>query len=146
MKYSHRLSDAVHILVYLELLGSNSGSAIAKSVNSNPSLIRRLIARMTKAGILSRRGQHGEGSIQLNRPASKVSLLDIYRAVEDHQHFLDVDQEVNRLHPLGRAMPAVLSDEYTRVQRAAEQEMEKISLQSIVDQVQTVMENDEGKE
>ena len=48
MKYSHRLSDAVHILVYLEILGSASSSTIADSVNSNPSLIRRLIARMVK--------------------------------------------------------------------------------------------------
>ena len=48
MKYSHRLSDAVHILVYLEILGSNSSSAIAENVNSNPSLIRRLIAHMVK--------------------------------------------------------------------------------------------------
>lgn len=135
MKYSHRLSDAVHILVYLEILGSNSSSAIADSVNSNPSLIRRLIARMVKAGILDRSGQRGEINIRLTRPAGKVNLLQIYQAVEDHQQFLDVDQEVNRLEPLGRSMPAVLSGEYDRIQKAAEQEMAKISLESIVDQV-----------
>ena len=99
MKYSHRLSDAVHILVYLEILGSNSSSAIAENVNSNPSLIRRLIAHMVKGGILERSGQHGEISIKLTRPAAQVSLLDIYQAVESHQEFLDVDQEINHLHP-----------------------------------------------
>ena len=141
MKYSHRLSDAVHILVYLEILGSNSSSAIADSVNSNPSLIRRLIARMVKAGILDRSGQRGEINIRLTRPAVKVNLLQIYQAVEDHQQFLDVDQEVNRLEPLGRSMPAVLSGEYDRVQTAAEQEMAKISLESIVDQVKGKIED-----
>ncbi|WP_283587068.1 Rrf2 family transcriptional regulator [Limosilactobacillus viscerum] len=141
MKYSHRLSDAVHILVYLEILGSNSSSAIADSVNSNPSLIRRLIARMVKAGILDRSGQRGEINIRLTRPAGKVNLLQIYQAVEDHQQFIDVDQEVNRLEPLGRSMPAVLSGEYDRVQTAAEQEMAKISLESIVDQVKGKIED-----
>lgn len=140
MKYSHRLSDAVHILVYLEILGSESSSTIADSVNSNPSLIRRLIARMVKAKILDRRGHHGEISIRLTRPASEITLLDIYRAVEDHQHFLDVDQEVNRLQPLSRNMPAVLAAEYDRVQTAAEQEMAQITLQTIVDQVRAKIE------
>ena len=135
MKYSHRLSDAVHILVYLEILGSNSSSAIAENVNSNPSLIRRLIAHMVKGGILERSGQHGEISIKLTRPAAQVSLLDIYQAVESHQEFLDVDQEINHLHPLSRCMPDVLGAAYQRVQTAAEQEMAQISLQSVVDQV-----------
>lgn len=140
MKYSHRLSDAVHILVYLEILGSNSSSTIADSVNSNPSLIRRLIARMVKAGILERSGQRGEINIQLTRPANEVNLLDVYRAVEDHQQFLDVDQEVNHLEPLGRSMPEILGNEYDRVQKAAEQEMAQISLASIVSQVKNKIE------
>lgn len=137
MKYSHRLSDAVHILVYLEILGSNSSSAIADNVNSNPSLIRRLVASMVKAGILQRSGHHGEITIKLTRPAAQVSLLDIYQAVESHQEFLDVDQEFNHHHPLSRCMPEVLTAEYERVQQAAEQEMAQIKLATIVDKVRT---------
>ena len=137
MKYSHRLSDAVHILVYLEILGSNSSSAIADNVNSNPSLIRRLVASMVKAGILQRSGHHGEITIKLTRPVAQVSLLDIYQAVESHQEFLDVDQEINHHHPLSRCMPGVLTAEYERVQQAAEQEMAQIKLATIVDKVRT---------
>lgn len=137
MKYSHRLSDAVHILVYLEILGSNSSSAIADNVNSNPSLIRRLVASMVKAGILQRSGHHGEIMIKLTRPVAQVSLLDIYQAVESHQEFLDVDQEINHHHPLSRCMPEVLTAEYERVQQAAEQEMAQIKLATIVDKVRT---------
>ena len=140
MKYSHRLSDAVHILVYIEILGSASSSTIADSVNSNPSLIRRLIARMVKAGILNRKGKGTEIALSLTRPANQVSLLDVYQAVEDHQHFLNVDQEVNHNQPLGRSMPAVLSEAYGQVQIAAEQEMAQIGLQSVVDAVRAKME------
>lgn len=135
MKYSHRLSDSVHILVYLNVLGSASSSTIADSVNSNPSLIRRLIARMVKAGILNRQGRGSEITISLTRPATKISLLDIYQAVEDHQHFLNVDQEVNHNQDLGRSMPEVLETAYKQVQTAAEQEMAQIDLQSIIDAV-----------
>ncbi|MDO4903134.1 MAG: Rrf2 family transcriptional regulator [Limosilactobacillus sp.] len=135
MKYSHRLSDAVHVLVYLDIHGSNSSSAIADSVNSNPSLIRRLVAAMVKAGILERSGPRGEITIRLTRPASEVSLRDIYHAVEDHLEFLNVDQEVNHSDPLGRCMPDVLGRSYDQVQEAAEKAMAQISLQSIIDQV-----------
>lgn len=139
MKYSHRLSDAVHILVYLEILGSASSSTIADSVNSNPSLIRRLIARMIKAQILERQGKGNEIEISLERPADKISLLDIYQAVEDHQHFLNVDQEVNHNQHLGRSMPLVLANIYDQVQMTAEQKMAQISLQSIITAVQGQM-------
>ena len=118
-------------------MGSNSSSAIADNVNSNPSLIRRLVASMVKAGILQRSGHHGEITIKLTRPAAQVSLLDIYQAVESHQEFLDVDQEINHHHPLSRCMPEVLTAEYERVQQAAEQEMAQIKLATIVDKVRT---------
>ena len=54
MKYSHRLSDAVHILTYLEIYHGQkiSSQDLAASVDANPSLIRSLIAKMVKAGIL----------------------------------------------------------------------------------------------
>ena len=51
MKYSHRLSDAVHILTYLEIYHGQkiSSQDLAASVDANPSLIRSLIAKMVKA-------------------------------------------------------------------------------------------------
>ena len=54
MKYSHRLSDAVHILTYLEIYHGQkiSSQDLAASADANPSLIRSLIAKMVKAGIL----------------------------------------------------------------------------------------------
>ena len=54
MKYSHRLSDAVHILTYLEIYHGQkiSSQDLAASVDANPSMIRSLIAKMVKAGIL----------------------------------------------------------------------------------------------
>lgn len=143
MKYSHRLSDAVHILVYLEILGSASSSTIADSVNSNPSLIRRLIARMVKAQILNRQGRGSEIKISLGRPATQVSLLDIYQAVEDHQHFLNVDPEVNHNQDLGRSMPTVLAGIYDEVQVTAEQRMAQISLQSIITAVRKQMQRED---
>ena len=50
MKYSHRLSDAVHILTYIgatEIVEDDlSSRAIAGSINSNPSLVRRLMSSL----------------------------------------------------------------------------------------------------
>ena len=66
MKSSHKLSDAVHILAYIELLPNDdlSSAAIARSVESNPSLIRRLMSQLTQAGLLTT--QAGKATPKLN--------------------------------------------------------------------------------
>ncbi|MDU4239240.1 MAG: transcriptional regulator, partial [Limosilactobacillus fermentum] len=46
MKYSHRVSDGVHVLsyVYLHQDTKISSARLASSIDSNPSLVRRLMS------------------------------------------------------------------------------------------------------
>ena len=68
------------------VLGYRYGSEItsatlAGSVNAEPSFVRRAVAKLSKAGIVTAtRGKHGACS--LARPPEQISLLDIYRASE----------------------------------------------------------------
>lgn len=57
MRFSNKLSDAVHILSYIDIYsdGDLSSQAIADSIGSNPSVVRRLMSRLTKAGLLQTR-------------------------------------------------------------------------------------------
>ena len=82
MKYSTKLSDALHILVFLGLgAGRRPTSArIAESVKTTPAYIRQLMAALKATGIItSMRGQANAG---LARSPGEITVLDVYRAVE----------------------------------------------------------------
>ena len=57
MKYSHKLSDAIHILAYIDIYADSdlSSKAIAASVESNPSVVRSLSSDLRKAGLIKSR-------------------------------------------------------------------------------------------
>lgn len=133
MKYSHKLSDAVHILAYVDICQGDdlSSAAIARSVESNPSLIRRLMSLLSQAGLLQT--QPGKIAPKLGKPATEITLLDIYNALDDDRLLLHVDEKTNLQCPVGGNIQATLDEAYQRVQDAAEQQMREISLQSLID-------------
>lgn len=135
MRYSHKLSDAVHILAYVVIYadGYLSSDAIAASIESNPSLIRRLMATLAKAGLLTT--HPGTVAPELARPASSITLLDVYRAIEDNQQLLHVDPKTNPQCIVGGQIQATLNQAYRNVQQAAEAEMANITLQNLIDDI-----------
>ncbi|AKP67866.1 Rrf2 family transcriptional regulator [Companilactobacillus ginsenosidimutans] len=133
MKYSHKLSDAVHILSYIDIFSNGedlSSKAIAGSLESNPSLVRRLMSALSKAGLLDT--QSGTVAPKLARPASEISLLDIYKAIDDDHNLLHIDEKTNIDCPVGRNIQDTLDSAYAQVQTAAENSMRDISLQSLI--------------
>ncbi|HCD06712.1 MAG TPA: transcriptional regulator [Lactobacillus sp.] len=135
MKYSNKLSDGVHILAYVEIYsdGDLSSAAIANSIESNPSLIRRMMSRLKKAGLLS--SQPGVVAPKLGRPADQISLLDIYRALEDNPNLLHVDEKTNLQCIVGENIQETLTDIYQKIQTDAEKSMSQVTLQSIIDDI-----------
>ncbi|WP_125710759.1 Rrf2 family transcriptional regulator [Companilactobacillus zhongbaensis] len=135
MKYSHKLSDAVHVLSYIEIFQDEdlSSKAIADSIESNPSLIRRLMSSLSKAGLLITRS--GSVSPRLSRPADQISLLDIYLAIDDSHELLHVDKKTNMNCPVGRNIQDTLNVAYDQVQKAAEKSMQSIVLQDLIEDV-----------
>lgn len=131
MKYSYRVSDGIHILsyVYLHQDAKISSTKLAKSIDSNPSLVRRLMSRLTKAGLLVT--HPGTASPSLAKAPEEITLLDVYRAVEDQYHLLHIDDQTNPKCPVGKNIQVVLEVEYAKVQAAAEATMAKITLAEI---------------
>lgn len=136
MRYSHRLSDAVHILAYIEIYrtGDLSSTAIAQSVESNPGLVRRLMAALRSAGLLAT--QQGTATPALTRDPAYISLLDIYHAVEPDTPLLHVDDRTNPQCIVGGNIQETLRVAYASVQAAAEQQLATISLASLIADIQ----------
>ncbi|HJE45843.1 Rrf2 family transcriptional regulator [Levilactobacillus namurensis] len=136
MRYSHRLSDAVHILAYVEIYrdGDLSSQAIAASVESNPALVRRLMGALRQAGLLAT--QRGSAQPHLLRDPATISLLDIYRAVEPDGDLLHVDDRTNPQCIVGGNIQETLRGAYQQVQRAAENQMAQITLAELISEIQ----------
>ncbi|PMD69128.1 Rrf2 family transcriptional regulator [Companilactobacillus nuruki] len=135
MKYSNKLSDGVHILAYVEICkdGDLSSAAIASSIESNPSLVRRMMSRLSKAGLLV--SQPGVVAPKLARPADEISLLNIYRAIEDNQNLLHVDEKTNLKCIVGGNIQETLTGVYQKIQSDAEKSMSQVTLKDIIDSI-----------
>ncbi|MFZ2352454.1 Rrf2 family transcriptional regulator [Paucilactobacillus nenjiangensis] len=135
MKYSHKLSDAVHVLSYVEIYkdGDLSSNAIADSIESNPSLVRRLMSSLVQGGLLETRP--GSVSPKLTRPTNQITLLDIYNAIEIDHNFLHVDEKTNPACVVGGNIQDALNDVYAKVQQDAEASMQQVKLSSIIDDI-----------
>ena len=136
MKYSTKVSDAVHILAFIQLnpTGSLSSSSIAESVRTNPGCVRQLMSALRKAGLLSSVQGHPRPS--LTREPSAVTLLDIYKAVEGDKPLLHLDTHTNPECGVGIYIQLSLQDYFDQVQKTAEDEMQRITLQAILDRYQ----------
>ena len=95
MKYSTKLSDTIHLLIFLYLgEGQKMTSAkIAGSVKTNPAYIRQLMAVLKNASLIS--NTQGQANACLTKPADEITMLDIYRAVEGEKPLLHLDIDTN---------------------------------------------------
>lgn len=133
MKYSARLSDAVHILAFiLENKNEKLTSAdIAVSIQTNPSYIRQLMAQLKKADLLIT--QQGQARPMLGKSPQEITLLMIYRAVEGEKPLLHLDTHTNPACGVGVHIQLSLAEYYQRIQQKAEQEMDAITLADIME-------------
>ncbi|VDG20274.1 Rrf2 family transcriptional regulator [Lactiplantibacillus mudanjiangensis] len=136
MKYSYKLSDAIHILAYVSIVpaGNLSSATIAESIESNASVVRRLMANLKEAGLLA--STVGAAKPHLAKPATEITLLDVFKAVETNHDILHVDPRTNMDCPVGANIQQTLNEAYAHVQNAAEAEMQAITVQSIIDGIQ----------
>lgn len=146
MKYSTRLSDAMHILVLIEQSADApmSSKQIAESIHTNPSYIRTLMAKLKASGIIS--NSRGSASAALARPADQITMCDVYRSVEGEKPLLHLDTHVSHECSFGVFIQLAIQDAYDKVQATAEREMGKITLASVVRRFKSLAKDSAARE
>ena len=82
-----KFSVALHILTMIsESKETLSSQALATSVGTNASYIRKVIALLKNAGLIS--SQQGKTGYQLNKTAKEITLLEIYYARNQTYQFI----------------------------------------------------------
>lgn len=134
MKISSRFTVAVHILslVAIERNELCTSEWIAKSVNTNPVVIRRVIGKLRNAGLVQVR--QGVGGATLLKPLNEITLLDVYRAVEVVQEgeLFQMHEGPNPNCPVGANIEVVLELILLRAQVAMESVLGEITMEELV--------------
>jgi Rrf2 family protein len=124
-----RFSSAIHILIMIA--GAErpmTSDALANSVGSNPSYIRKVTGLLKKKGILdSRQGIHGFSLLIL---PEKLSLYTVYQAINDSDevHVFDLHQNPSDACIVGRHIRPVLTETFREVEEKAEQQLKQTTL------------------
>jgi Rrf2 family protein len=81
MKRDSRLSGVLHVLLHLaEQRGSVTSEMLAKAMDTNPVVVRRIMAGLREQGYVRSEKGHG-GGWRLACDLSKVTMRDIYAAL-----------------------------------------------------------------
>jgi Rrf2 family protein len=130
---SCRFAFAIHVMAVLALRRDElcPSTLLARTVNTNPVVIRRLLLDLQSAGLVkTERGP--AGGARLARAPGKIKVRDIYKAVEEPTLFAAHRRKPSKACPVGCMIEPVLADLFQRGSRALEREFESITLDSVV--------------
>lgn len=132
MRFSYKLSDAIHILAYIDIYQTNdlSSKAIAASIGANASVVRNLMLDLRAAGLLTTR--QGVATPELAQLPEEISLHDIYVAINMTHQLLHVDPKTNPNCRVGGQIQETLNHFYTEIEDAAFQKMATITLSDVI--------------
>lgn len=137
MKANTRFPVAIHILVFVAVRGSGvTSDSIAESVNTNPVVVRKLNARLKKAGLLTI-CNGPSGGAELGRPPEQITLLDVFQAVRSEEDVLifDTPQHPNQDCPIGRHILEAIDSPFREAQQAMKDALAQYTILDIVNYI-----------
>jgi Rrf2 family protein len=140
MPGNSRFPVAVHVMTALAYRnrGRVSSTQLAESVRTNPVVIRRLLLRLQRAGLVE--AQTGKsGGVQLARRPESITLLDVFRAVEGGSPFVLPHKPENKACAVSCSMKKLLSSVLAETDRAISRSLEKVRLSDLAKEVAAAM-------
>lgn len=133
MTTNSRMASATHIMSFVAHAGAEgtTSEAIATSLKTNPVVVRKILKLLEREGLVELR-QGRNGGVGLRRPASRITLGQIYRAVEGESGVFAMRSQVHEQCAVACAMKRRLGPVFNAANNAVEQALNKTSLAELV--------------
>jgi Rrf2 family protein len=133
MAKNTQFAIAVHLMAALAYRSDQNvtSGTLASSVNTSPSFVRRVLAKLSKAGLV-KTATGKAGACWLAKDARQISLLGIYKAVDAPKAFCIHNYREQKGCPVSGHIKAALERALGKTQKALEASLQEISLAQIV--------------
>ncbi|EHI74696.1 transcriptional regulator [Streptococcus criceti] len=128
-----KFSVALHILTMISESKENlSSQALATSVGTNASYIRKVIALLKNAELIT--SHQGKVGYELTKNSADISLLDIYYATQEvaQVKLFQVHQHANLECPVGKHIEGAISPVFQQAENQLAQELADQSLADVI--------------
>lgn len=132
MQFSSKLAIATHILLVIAEFSEKekvTSDVIAGSTNVNPVIIRNMLLKLQDAKIIQTKA--GVGGSELTKPLNKITLKDIFYAVEEDKDLFKFHSNPNEDCPVGRNIHKLLDKRFDNAKEVMFDELSKITLDQL---------------
>lgn len=137
MSTNLRFSVALHVLTLLASNGTNllTSEAIASSVDTNPVVIRRVMASLRVSGLVaSRPGVNG--GWRLRKPAKAITLCKVFESVQE-DNLLTMHAHPNPHCPIGGHIRDSLHEVFAEAEKALHSSLSNQTIADVLEDVRT---------
>ena len=132
---NQQFTFAVHVMTLLAFSGEKMDSrTLATSINTNPVVVRRLLQALRGAGLVTTEAGRSGGS-RLRKTPSRISLLEIYQAVQPHPVILPNERKVWRRCRVSCGMKQIMYSVAESAESAVRRRLRGIKLSTLVRQI-----------
>ena len=133
MATNTQFSIAVHLMIALGYGGGRQATSgeLAGSINTSPSFVRRILAKLSKSGLVSTTTGKS-GFCLLAKKPEEISLLEIYKAVDAPQTFAIHDYPVQSQCRVSCNIESVMRKVLTRAQNSFEGSLGETTLAELI--------------
>ena len=148
MQISTKFTIAVHMLVAAEVFGKEekiTSQFLADSIGSNPVIVRNIMLQLQDAGIIE--VKRGPGGITLTRPLSKISFLDLYKAVETNstEDLFRFHENPNPNCPVGKNIHKALDQSLKAIQDEFEKDLASHRVEEVYQGIEKELKKEKHK-
>ena len=133
MATNTQFSIAVHLMIALGFESERQATSgeMAKSINTSPSFVRRILAKLSKANLVATTTGKSGFCVLAKKP-EEISLLEIYKAVDAPPTFAIHDYPVQSHCFVSSNIEAVMKKVLERAQNSFEGSLGETTLAEVI--------------
>ncbi len=134
MQITSKLTMAAHMVCAIDYFGGTrpvTSTFLAGSIGTSPVMVRTIMGMLKQAGIIN--SSKGKSGITLARPLEQITLLDLWRAVDqsDADSLFHFHESPCPQCPVGGNIHAALDGRLEAAQQALESQLQRTTMADV---------------